>query len=112
MLGCVGSRCWTMTNAMPLSAGMAERSSVRAVTPPAEAPIPTIGKRDDSEMSAFIGGLDPLDQYVRSVTGYVVKRMESAAQRGQAFAASPVQLRIAGELENEPRCRGSDPARA
>ena len=31
---------------MPLSGGMAPRSSVKAARPPADAPIPTIGKVD------------------------------------------------------------------
>src|ERR1700682_2993125 len=46
MLLCVGSRCWTMTKAMPLSGGMAERRSMKALRPPADAPIPTTGKVD------------------------------------------------------------------
>src|SRR5690349_14114555 len=44
MLPCVGSRCWMTTKAMPLSAGMAESSSTKAASPPADAPMPTTGK--------------------------------------------------------------------
>src|ERR1035438_4490178 len=40
---CVGSRCWTMTNAMPLLAGTRPRNCSRASSPPAEAPMPTMG---------------------------------------------------------------------
>ena len=43
---CVGSRCWTMTNAMPLSAGTCRRNCSNASSPPAEAPMPTMGTRD------------------------------------------------------------------
>ena len=42
MLSRLGERCWTITNAMPLPAGIASRSSVHASSPPADAPIPTI----------------------------------------------------------------------
>ena len=44
-VSCVGSRCCTNTNAMPVSSGSARRSWVKASRPPAEAPIPTTGKR-------------------------------------------------------------------
>jgi len=44
MLGWVGSRCWMTTKPIPLSGGMADKSSPKAASPPAEAPIPTIGK--------------------------------------------------------------------
>jgi hypothetical protein len=40
-LSCSGERCWTSTNAMPLSAGMAAKKVRNASSPPAEAPIPT-----------------------------------------------------------------------
>ena len=47
-VSCVGSRCCTMTNDMPVSLGSARRSWVKASRPPADAPIPTIGKRGDA----------------------------------------------------------------
>jgi hypothetical protein len=37
-------QCWMMTNAMPLPAGTRPRNCSRASSPPAEAPMPTIGK--------------------------------------------------------------------
>ena len=37
----VGSRCWMITKATPLSGGTLERNPSRASSPPAEAPIPT-----------------------------------------------------------------------
>ena len=37
-----GSRCCTTTKAMPLSAGMFAKNVVKASSPPAEAPMPTI----------------------------------------------------------------------
>src|SRR5258708_674053 len=53
MLACVGSRCWTMTKAMPELGGMAARSSMKAARPPADAPIPTIGKLDREGWDLF-----------------------------------------------------------
>ncbi len=38
-----GARCCTMTKAMPVSTGRARRSSQVASSPPAEAPMPTMG---------------------------------------------------------------------
>ena len=40
----VGSRCWTMTKAMPLPSGTFSKKSSNASSPPAEAPMPTTGK--------------------------------------------------------------------
>ena len=42
-LSCVGSRCATITKAMPPSAGRAPKSLVSAPRPPADEPTPTIG---------------------------------------------------------------------
>ena len=39
----VGSRCWTMTNAMPHFGGTCFRNCSNASSPPADAPMPTIG---------------------------------------------------------------------
>src|SRR5689334_12617645 len=44
-LSWVGSRCWTRTNAMPLSAGTALKNLRNASRPPADAPIPTSATR-------------------------------------------------------------------
>ena len=44
MLSWVGSRCWTRMQAMPLPAGSAPTSFLKAPRPPAEAPIATTGK--------------------------------------------------------------------
>jgi len=44
MLSCFGARCWTSTKAIPVLAGRFRRSWVKASNPPAEAPMPTIGK--------------------------------------------------------------------
>ena len=52
MLSCVGSMCWISTKAMPVSAGNALRKAVKASRPPADAPMPTIGKGFDAEGSA------------------------------------------------------------
>ena len=43
------------TNAMPQSAGVLVRKDSNASNPPAEAPIPMIGK-DDSWLAAFVVG--------------------------------------------------------
>src|ERR1035438_7006112 len=50
-LTCLGSRCWMKTNAMPVLDGRAWSISVKASRPPAEAPIPTIGKTPSSDWS-------------------------------------------------------------
>jgi len=39
----VGSKCWTMTKAMPLFFGTCDRKCSNASNPPAEAPMPTTG---------------------------------------------------------------------
>ena len=44
MLSCVGDRCCTSTKAAPVSAGRFCSNCRKASRPPAEAPIPTIGK--------------------------------------------------------------------
>src|SRR5262245_15551981 len=44
MLAWVGARCWTRTKAIPVSTGSARSICVKASSPPAEAPMPTIGK--------------------------------------------------------------------
>src|SRR2546426_6664652 len=46
-LGCLGSRCWMRTKAIPVSWGRAFRSRVNASSPPAEAPIPTTANASD-----------------------------------------------------------------
>ena len=43
-LSCVGSRCATTTKASPLSGGIAPNSFSSASSPPAEEPMPTMGK--------------------------------------------------------------------
>ena len=45
MLLCCGLKCWITTNAMLLSGGMMEKKAFKVSNPPAEAPMPTIGKR-------------------------------------------------------------------
>src|SRR6266478_1428969 len=42
-LSCSGAKCCTSTNAMPVSLGKLLRKSVKASSPPAEAPTPTTG---------------------------------------------------------------------
>ena len=53
-LGCSGSRCCTSTKAMPVSVGRCARSSVKASSPPADAPMPTMGKPAGG--AGFAGG--------------------------------------------------------
>src|SRR5580765_5131523 len=43
-LACVGSRCWIRTKAIPVVDGRCSKSCENASRPPAEAPIPTMGK--------------------------------------------------------------------
>src|SRR5689334_12015135 len=42
MLWCVGAKCCTRTNAIPVLPGRARRSCSKASSPPADAPMPTI----------------------------------------------------------------------
>src|SRR3979411_616759 len=44
MLSWFGARCCTSTKAMPGSVGMLEKNASNAARPPAEAPMPTMGK--------------------------------------------------------------------
>src|SRR5207244_3427113 len=44
MLGYFGSRCWTSTKAIAASSDRCASNSENASSPPAEAPMPTIGK--------------------------------------------------------------------
>src|SRR5437588_6319516 len=44
MLGCFGSRCWTSTKPIVASTGRCDNNSENASNPPAEAPMPAIGK--------------------------------------------------------------------
>src|SRR5436309_15538933 len=53
MLGCFGSRCWISTKAIVGSTGRFDSNSENASNPPAEAPMPTIGK------ACFVGGVAP-----------------------------------------------------
>src|SRR5512140_2301203 len=53
---CVGSRCWTITKAMPLSLGTCLRNCSMASRPPAEAPMPTMGKAPLLASLAALGG--------------------------------------------------------
>src|SRR4030095_9542786 len=43
MLAWVGARCWITTNAIPVSGCSARSIPVKASSPPAEAPMPTMG---------------------------------------------------------------------
>src|SRR5437660_9660420 len=44
MLGCFGSRCWISTKPIVASTGRWDSNSENASNPPAEAPMPAIGK--------------------------------------------------------------------
>src|SRR5688572_19270332 len=55
-LGWEGERCWTRTNPIPVSGGSAPSSSVKASSPPAEAPTPTMGNRPASPGAPRRGG--------------------------------------------------------
>jgi hypothetical protein len=52
-----------MTKAMPVSGGMAERSSLKAARPPADPPIPTIGKLDRESRDLFGFGFIGVNLY-------------------------------------------------
>jgi hypothetical protein len=44
MLLCLGLKCWIITNAMLVSDGILEKNNSSASRPPADEPIPTMGK--------------------------------------------------------------------
>jgi hypothetical protein len=52
----VGSKCWTMTNAMPLFFGTRDRKCSNASNPPAEAPMPTTGNETRTGETGGSGG--------------------------------------------------------
>jgi hypothetical protein len=52
MLSCLASRCCTKTNAMPVLGGRARSIWVKASSPPAEAPIPTMATGLDGAAGA------------------------------------------------------------
>ena len=47
-----GDRCWTTTNAMPVSSGIAPKNCSSASSPPAEAPTPTTNSSAGSSADA------------------------------------------------------------
>lgn len=81
MLSCFGSRCCTRTKPMPVRCGSAASSALKASSPPAEAPIATIGKSGLSSGVRWPGtaGFTP------GMTGSAASRRGLRAERG--FAA-------------------------
>src|SRR5256712_13051895 len=83
MLGCFGWRCWISTKAIVGSTGRFDRNSENASTPPAEAPMPTIGK------ACFDGGV-----------------VAAPARLGTAMPGLPVALLIGDRVAGgTPRSR-------
>src|SRR5256884_8778561 len=84
MLGCFGSRCWISTKAIVGSTGRFDSNSENASNPPAEAPMPTIGK------ACFDGG-----------------GAAAPARLGTAMPGLPGALLIGGGVAGgTPRSRG------
>ncbi len=52
-LSCCGSRCCTRTKLIPVSAGRCLSSCVNASSPPADAPIPTMGNESSGPFGGF-----------------------------------------------------------
>ena len=90
----VGSRCWTTTKARPLPAGTCRKNSSRASRPPAEAPMPTMGKRPSPERGTGVGRDGAARRPARTAAGFGVGR--------------GVRLRIASLLTHQ----GSSPERS
>src|SRR5215472_7974981 len=65
ILLCSGSRCWTTTKASPGLAASAEKNILSASMPPAEAPMPTIGKSARSCGASSPGELPSLLLFTR-----------------------------------------------
>src|SRR2546428_11010563 len=83
MLGCCGSGCWISTKAIVGSTGRFDSNSEKASNPPAEAPMPTIGK------ACFDGGV-----------------AAAPARLGTAMPGLPVALLIGdGVARGTPRSR-------
>ncbi len=56
---CVGSMCWMTTYPMPLLLGTAPKNCSSASSPPAEAPMPTMGNERDASPSRSWAALGP-----------------------------------------------------
>ena len=119
-LACLGARCCTSTKAMPVSAGSALSSWVKASSPPAEAPTPTIGKVGLSDGSGrpsacgdsgaassrrrlggwrlgadFLRGARPIRRSSRDLLGATRRNRERPLER-------PVRLSPCGDCHREP----------
>src|SRR6266478_6477327 len=98
-LGCVRSRCWTRTRAIPLPAGRCLSSSVKASSPPADAPMPTTGK---SLPRPGLGGVEvPLSCSARGTTAFLdlserALSLLTASSRSALQQADPVCFRGGG----------------
>jgi hypothetical protein len=74
-LSCPGSRCCTRTKLISISGGKFRTSSVMASNPPADAPIPTIGKRPRCALAgAEAGDLDSsAEEFMRENSEHAAK---------------------------------------
>jgi len=61
----VGSRCWTMTKDTPQPAGTCFKNSSSASSPPAEAPMPTMGNASVVLGRSGSGGADAAGPFFR-----------------------------------------------
>src|SRR5439155_11304910 len=84
----VGSKCWTMTKAMPLFFGTRDRKSSKASNPPAEAPMPTTGNETFTRETGVSGGAT-LAGFFRRRAGedFFFMALFSAANRAIMFDA-------------------------
>ena len=90
----VGSRCWTMTKAMPHPSGTCFKNSSSASSPPAEAPMPTMGNTFcvlGSCSSGDMGTTDPFFRIFRPDGFFMV----AIPLRSTAAACVPLLARLA-----------------
>src|SRR5262245_25078243 len=99
-----GDRCWTRTMAMPLSVfgGIAEKKASKAAKPPADAPIPTMGKPEVGGRGAAGIALGASDR--TRVSGFAA--LVAEAGRGLIVFFFVVG-RLAATIEPLPPCRVS-----
>ena len=97
-LSCPGSRCCTRTKLISISGGKFRTSSVMASNPPADAPIPTIGKPARGALAGGDAEARELDlsaeDFTREIPYGPPKQFVACPRRRQTFFA----------IREDPRC--------
>ena len=121
LLSCLGSRCGTRTSASPVRGGRAASNCVNASSPPAEAPMPTMGQPSFPRGAALAGG-DLTGAGDRglgglALMGETIIRAGKLCNRGVSRSGRYVRQRECAPAETslrrgvpEPPSTGTDPA--